>query len=519
MEGGLAVPSEAFPARLDPGRLITALAAVTLATAVSLLIFRYLDLADVAMVYVLCITVVAARCGRWTALLASVLSVTALDFFFIPPRYTFAVQDARHIGTFGVMLGVGWVVADLAERIRTQTRQALDREQHTRALYRLGTALAESVTAEAIQERVETFIRQTLGLPALVLLADRKGQVQARSLPGLPLQPDELAVAQWALENAVPAGRGTRTLPGARGLFLPLVGTEAPVGVLALFQEPQAGPGGPDPKGLPLALAAQISLALERARLAEDRAEARLRADHERLRSTPLSSVSHDLRTPLGTITGATTSLLDPGPEADPADQRMLLLTIQQESARLEKLVNNLLEVTKLESGQVQVNKEWVPMEEVVGSAVSRMEDQLGDRPLSLVLREAWAPLDPVLLEQVLVNLLDNALKFSPPGTPIEIECWALAGRARLTVADAGPGFAEGEEEQVFDKLYRGSRSATVPGAGLGLAICRSIIQAHGGTIKAANRPRGGALITVTLPVEGTPPELPLEGASSLASP
>jgi two-component system sensor histidine kinase KdpD len=254
------------------------------------------------------------------------------------------------------------------------------------------------------------------------------------------------------------------------------------VGVLALFQAPGASPGGAGPQGLTLALAAQISLALERARLAEERAEARLRADHEQLRSTLLSSVSHDLRTPLGTITGATTTLLDPGPEAAPGDQRMLLLTIHQESCRLERLVNNLLELTKLESGQIQVKKEWVPLEEVVGSAVGRMEDQLGDRPLILDLAEAWVPLDPVLLEQVLLNLLDNALKFSPPGSGIEI--------------------------------YRGSCSAATEGAGLGLAICRGIIQAHGGTIKAASRPLGGAQITLTLPVEGAPPELLLDSPS-----
>jgi two-component system sensor histidine kinase KdpD len=498
----------------DLRRLGTALVAVSLATAGGLFIFGHLDLADVAMLYILCITVVATHYGQWAALLASGLSVAALDYFFIPPRFTLAVQDIRHIGTFGVMLGVGWVVANLAERIRAQTRMALERERHTGALYRLGAALAEGGDAAAIQARVEAYIHDALGIPALVLLADGHGQLSLRALEGITLDRDEVAVAQWALEHGASAGRGTRTLPGARGLFLPLVGSEAPVGVLALFREPGLVRNGDEPSGLLLALASQISLALERARLAEERAEARLRADHEQLRSTLLSSVSHDLRTPLGTITGATTSLLDPGPEAAPGDQRMLLLTIHQESCRLERLVNNLLELTKLESGQVQVKKEWVPMEEVVGSAVGRMDDQLGDRPLALDLHDAWVPLDPVLLEQVLLNLLDNALKFSPPGSKIEIEGWVQDRQARLTVADQGPGFSPGEEERVFEKLYRGSRSATAPGAGLGLAICRGIIQAHGGTIKAATRPQGGAQITLTLPIEGTPPELPLDGPS-----
>jgi len=231
---------------------------------------------------------------------------------------------------------------------------------------------------ELAQARVEAHIQRAMGLPAMVLLADRQGRLGPHAATDIGLDPDELAVAQWALESGAPAGRGTPVLPGARGLFLPLVGTEGPVGVLALFQDPAGAARGA--QGLTLALAAQISLGLERARLAEERAEARLRADHEQLRSTLLSSVSHDLRTPLGTITGATTSLLDPGPEAAPGDQRMLLQTIHQESCRLERLVNNLLELTKLESGQVQVRKEWVPMEEVVGAAVGRLEEQLGDR-------------------------------------------------------------------------------------------------------------------------------------------
>jgi len=511
----LAFPLEGLPeslavgARLDLRQLGTALAAVGLATGAGLLLFGHVDLADLAMLYVLCITVVATRYGQWAALLASVLSVAALDFFFIPPRFTFAVQDVRHIGTFAVMLGVGWVVANLAERIRAQTRQALERERRTGALYRLGAALAEGGDAAAIQLRVEGYLRRTMGMEAMVLLAGRDGQLAPRA----GLEPADLAVAQWALEHASPAGRGTATLPGSRALFLPMAGSEAPVGALALFPEAAAGADA-GPGGLPLALAAQISLALERARLAEERAEARLRADHEQLRSTLLSCVSHDLRTPLGAITGASTLLLDPGPEAAPGDQRMLLLTIHQESCRLERLVNNLLELTRLESGQVQVKKEWVPMEEVVGAAVSRMEEQLGERPLTLDLREDWVPLDPVLLEQVLLNLLDNALKFSPPGSPIEIEGRALEGRARLSVSDHGPGFSPGEERRVFEKLYRGSRSGSVPGAGLGLAICRAIVQAHGGTIEAATRAGGGARITLTLPIEGAPPELAPDGPS-----
>lgn len=318
---------EPEPARLDPRRLGAAVLAVALATAAGLLIVRWLDLADVAMLYLLCITVVAVRLGRWEALAASVLSVGALDYFFIPPTRTFVVKDVRHVGTFAVMLGIGWVVATLAERIRSQTRQALERERHTRALYRLGSALAEGGDAEAIQALAEAHVRQALGRPALVLLADRQGRLLPHAAAGQDLTPEELAGAQQTLDQRAPAD------PAGRWQCLPLTGAEAPVGVLALARDadrPRGGPRFPS-QSLALALAAQVSLALEGARLARDRAEARLRADHERLRSTLLSSVSHDLRTPLGTITGATTALLDPGPEADPGDQRMLLRTIHQE--------------------------------------------------------------------------------------------------------------------------------------------------------------------------------------------
>jgi two-component system sensor histidine kinase KdpD len=288
-----------------------------------------------------------------------------------------------------------------------------------------------------------------------------------------------------------------------------MLGTEHAVGVLAWFGEASGTFLDSDQLSLFSTLASHISLALERARLAEERTEARIRAEHEHLRSTLLSSVSHDLRTPLATITGATTTLLEPGPDAAPEDQRLLLTTIHQESCRLQRLVNNLLDLTRLESGQVRVLKEWVPVEEVVGSAVIRMEEPLGERPLSVNLPEAWVPLDPVLFEQVLLNLLDNALKFSPAESPIEIGGWLTDSQITLTVADSGVGIAIGEEERIFEKLFRGTRASQTPGAGLGLAICRGIMQAHGGTIHATGRPGGGTQFILELPIENRPPELP----------
>jgi two-component system sensor histidine kinase KdpD len=345
---------------------------------------------------------------------------------------------------------------------------------------------------------VEAYLSKELGVPVRVLLPDADGGLAPRA----GVSPDELAVAQWALANREPSGAGTPNLPGSRVLFLPMGSLRHPEGVLAIF------PPLVTPRDLLEGMAAQVSLALGRARLAYEKAEARIRADQEHLRSILLSTISHDLRTPLGTITGASSALLDPGPEATADDRRMLLATIHQESRRLEKLVDNLLDLTRLESGQVQVKKEWVPVEEIVGSALNLLDAQLEDRAVTLDLRDTWIPLDPVLMEQVLLNLLDNALKFSPPGTGLGIACRADGDRAILSITDKGPGLEPGEEERIFEKLYRGSRSATAPGAGLGLAICRGIVQAHGGSITARSAPQGGARVIITLPLEGTPPEL-----------
>jgi len=503
-----APPPRPQPEAMDLGKLGIAIGFVALATGAGYLVFHFLGLADVIMLYMLSITAAATQFGRWPTLVASVLSILTLDFCFIEPRYTFVLTDFQHIGTFAMMLGVGWIILGLAERIRAQTRLAQKQERHTRTLYRLGKVLAEGGSVSAIQVRVEAYLRQELEVPVALLLADAKGRLPVAAGPGLRLEPEELEIVRAAMERGVAAGHGTDILPQANCLMLPMPGTERPLGVLALWFVPGAASMPSDRSDLLVPLAAQIALALERASLAEDRTQARIHAEHEQLRSNLLSSISHDLRTPLGTITGATTTLLDPGPQSAPGDPKVLLGTILQESRRLLRMVNNLLDITKLESGQVQVKKEWAAIEEVVGSAISHVEEQLGSRPLSVELPEIWIPMDPVLMEQALINLLDNAIKFSPPDGAIEVRGWVEAQQFRISVADQGPGLPPGEEELIFEKLYRGTGRPVTPGAGLGLAICRGIAQAHGGAITARTRSQGGAEITIALPMEGLAPEL-----------
>jgi two-component system sensor histidine kinase KdpD len=303
------------------------------------------------------------------------------------------------------------------------------------------------------------------------------------------------------------AGLGTATLPGARALYLPLIASRGALGVLGIEPSHARAFAAPEPLHLLEALADQTALALERAKLVDEARQAQVQVETERLRSTLLSSVSHDLRTPLAAITGAASSLVAGGERLDAATRRELGQSIQDQSERLSRLVHNLLEMTRLEAGQVTLNREWHSLEELVGAALGHFDARRvvirlpGDLPL--------IPLDGMLVEQLFVNLLDNAFKYTPAGTPIEIVATAGDGVVTVEVADRGPGFAPGDTERVFEKFYRGREGDGGSGVGLGLPICRAIVGAHGGWIRAENRPGGGAVIRFTLPVPGPPPEIP----------
>ena len=492
-----------------PAAYAWAVAAVAAATIACHFFFRHPDLADIVMVYLLAIVAVAARLGRWPSLLASLLSVAAFDWFFIPPYQTFAVTDFRHVGTFGVMLLVGLLISNLTERIRQQARLARAREQRTQALYKLSEELARTggssdLVASAIHNVADQFHGRST-----VLLPDPEGRLAPSGSAGFPLNTQELGVAQWVLEHGEAAGLGTGTLPGASATYLPLKGSSGVIGVMGLL--PEGAPRWIEPDGLRLleAFANQTALAIERALLAERAGEAHRLADEERLRSALLSSVSHDLRTPLGGIMGAATTLLA-GPGLA-TDAKVLAQTIQDESQRLHRLVTNLLDITRLESGSLKVNKEWVPLEELVGSALARLEGPAQGRDIRVSLPAGlpMAQVDPVLFEQALVNLLENALRHG--GDPIEVEAWISGPALTLSIGDRGPGIPEGQEERIFDKLVRGPE-AKGAGAGLGLAICKGIVEAHGGSIRASNRHHtGGAKFYVTLPLGQAPPPPPEE--------
>jgi two-component system sensor histidine kinase KdpD len=320
----------------------------------------------------------------------------------------------------------------------------------------------------------------------------------------------EIAVAQWVFDHGEIAGRGTETLPAAQALYLPMASPNKTLGVLAVRGEEFEQLLLPEARSLLEAFAAQVALAMERDQLTLESQTARVEAEAEQLRSTLLSSVSHDIRTPLAVIAGASSSLLEQnGKPLDDATRRELLGTIAEESSGLSRLVENLLRLTQLSAGKFQIDKEWHPVEDVIGSALHRVKRSLGERPLEIDLPDEMlmGQFDAVLIEQVLVNLLENAARYTPAGTPISISGRRLARGVALEVADRGPGLDPAETEALFNAFSRGRGAGRDSrGVGLGLAICRAIVEAHGGKISAGNRADGGAIFRCELPSQGTPP-------------
>ena len=484
-----------------------AVVAVALATGVAWLMSPFSELSNLVMVYLLGIVLVAMRQGRGPSLAASVLSVAAFDFFFVPPYYTFAVSDVRYLFTFTVMLLVGLVISGLTVRVRTQAVAAREREQRTAALYAMSRELASTRGVDALLTVVVRHISEVFHGGVALLLPE--GDDRLVAWPGGQYEVDgnELGVGRWVYEHRQLAGLGTSTLPGASALYLPLAASRGPVGVLGVRPANPHALDAPEQLHQLETFANQIALAIERANLANEAQDAQVRIETERLRNSLLSSVSHDLRTPLATITGAISTILDGGTRLDSQTRHELLESVREEAERLNRLVQNLLEMTRLESGPLQLRKEWHPLEEVIGAALTRLGKRLADRRVTTSIPPdlPLVPIDDVLVEQVLVNLLDNALKYTPPGSPIRIIATATDQAITVEVADRGPGLPAGEEEKVFEKFYQGD-AAGGRGAGLGLAICRGVVKAHGGRIWAQNLPEGGVAFLFTLPLSGTPP-------------
>lgn len=476
--------------------------------------------ANITMTYLVGVIVVAMRRGRGAAILTSVLSVLTFDFFFVPPHLTFAVSDTQYLATFGVMLAVALVISTLTVRLRQQVESARQRERRTAALYAMSRAFAVATDNETILRHAAYRIGEVFGSEVICFVPDEQGVLSIRGSQDVSdtIDASERGVAQWVYEHGQMAGRGTNTLPGAALLYVPLIAAQGVVGVLGLRAAEPATLIAPDQHHLLETFASQTALALERVALATEAQQAQVRIKTEQMRSSLLGSVSHDLRTPLAVITGAASSLLEHGETLAPTLRRDMLQTIYEDAERLGRLVNNVLDMTRIETGTIQVCKEWQPLEEVVGAVLHHMEPRLQGRPIHVDLPPdlPLVPLDSVLIEQVLINLLDNALKYTPHDSPLVLAAHAgppvpdtvTPASVIVSVADHGPGLPPGEEERIFEKFVRVQQAGVGRGVGLGLAICRGMIAAHGGLIWAENRPDGGAVFCFSLPIEGEPPLL-----------
>ena len=511
--------SRSKPEKARWPRYVWAAAAIALCTALGAVISPLFELTNLVMIYLLAVVVVAFRFGRGPAVLSSILGVAAFDFFFVPPELTFAVSDWQYLVTFAIMLTVALLISNLTASVRLQARVAGHRERRTALLYGMSHELAGTRGQEAMAKVAVRHIAEVFDSQVVVLLPDPGGRVRyprGESVSG-SLHGADLDVAQWVLDHGEPAGLGTNTLPASETLYLPLKGSQAVLGVLAVLPANPRRILLPEQFHLLETFGGQLALALERAQLADRAQQASIAAEMEGLRNTLLASISHDLRTPLSIIAGACSSLADGADRFGPEERRTLARSVYEQSRKMSGIVANVLHLIRLESGGTVANLEWASLEEIAGSALNRLGDALASHKVSIDLADVPALIhaDPVLLETLIYNLLENAAKYTPPGTRISL----IGRRGRDTVdvlvVDDGPGFPPGvDPAMLFDKFQRGRAEGAEGGVGLGLAICRAIALAHGGEIRAERVPLGGAMFVVTLPQTAVTPQAPREEAA-----
>ncbi|MFM0738922.1 DUF4118 domain-containing protein [Paraburkholderia xenovorans] len=517
--------STARERRSPPRAYGLAVAICAAITALASQLIDHIDLANLVMLYLLGVIFTAVKLGRGPGVVLSFLSVAAFDFFFVPPRMSLSVSDTQYLLTFIGMLLTSLVISHLTSSLRREASVARRREQRTGAMYAMARELAAALTTEQIVGIGSRHVSEVFGARVAILLPDSVDQVKQKiedpdaaiTLEGEMLDSD---VGQWVYDQQKPAGHGTDTLPAAAALYLPLKAPMRTRGVLAVVMRDERELDVPEQQRMLDAFAAQIALALERVHYVDIARDALVNMESERLRNSLLSAISHDLRTPLTTIVGFSSMLAqsrDAHAEAQPGDD--LVEAIHEEALRMTGIVTNLLDMARLQAGSLQLNRQWTLLEETVGAALRACRRVLARHPVQVKL-PADLPLlqlDAVLMERLFSNLFENAAKYTAPDTPLTISAQPLDadGKSfvRVAVDDTGPGLPVGMEARVFEKFTRGEKESAKPGIGLGLAICRAIVEAHGGTIGALNRTASdgrieGARFWFTLPVE-TPPEAP----------
>jgi two-component system sensor histidine kinase KdpD len=451
---------------------------------------------------------VAVRFGRGPAVLAAFVSVGAFDFFYVPPRFSFSVSDAQYLLTFAVMLVVALVIGQMTAGLKFQARVATLREERMSALYAMSRDLSGALMPEQIAEIAARFVKSEFEARSALLVADELDRMTTPvTLPDLPNGID-IGIAQWAFEHGEAAGQGTNTLAASPLLYVPLKAPMRMRGVLAIETAASLRLAAPEQRRLLDTCASLLAISLERIHYVDVAQSTTVQMESERLRHSLLAAISHDLRTPLAALVGMAESLammqLPPG-----SREREMTHRMRDAALRMNSLVSNLLDMARLQSGQVQLNRQWQPLEEVIGSALNAMSGALDTRRVQVSLPDdlPMVNIDATLIERVLCNLLENSVKYAPPDGSIRIAAQAAGEQVSLTVDDDGPGLPKGREEVIFQMFERGRKESATPGVGLGLAICRAIVEAHGGTIRGETRQAGGARFIIELP-RGTPPTL-----------
>jgi len=478
---------------------------LALTTVVGFLIELDISPTNLVMIYLLDVVIAAIYLGRGPAILVSIIGVLAFDYFFVPPTMTLSIADTEYVITFIGLFLVGMVISALAARAREQAESAQRRAADTIALYSLSRDLAAAEGLADIIKSVRTHLETDFGDDVVVYL--REGDslypyFEAASSE-IHVGEIEMRLALWCYEHSEPAGFGTNTEPTARSHFMPLKTSTTTMGVLSLKPLDPSRPFTTDQRRMLEAFTNQTAQAIERVQLTEQTRQIKLLQAAEALQNALLNSISHDLRTPLVSITGVLTTLEQQGESLEASSRHSLVVTAREEADRLNRLVGNLLDMARLEAGALKVRREPSDVQDVIGTSIGQVDERLTGRRLRVEVPEDFplVNMDFVLIVHVLYNLLDNALKYSPSDSPLEIQAEILDDEAYIRVLDRGIGIPEGDLENVFDKFYRVQRSKNVTGTGLGLAICKGIMEAHDGRIWAANREGGGTIITISLPL------------------
>ena len=483
-----------------PGLLLLAVA-----TLLGYVVHGFFSPANIIMIYLLCVVVTAVFWGFGPSILVCILSVLLWDFFFVNPHLTFAVEDTQYIFAFVTLLLVSLTISYLTTRIRQQTEAAQSRESETATLYALSRTLAAVIGLDSTIRAITDSTRETFGLDAMIFLPDaqsKEGLKPHVDDPNVSVGENEVAAAVWCFQHQKVVGHGTDTLPNATARYLPLSTARGTVGVMALLVTGATSRFTAQQTRLLEAYADMAAVAIERTEFAEKARSAEILETTDKLQTALLNSISHDLRTPLVSVIGVLSSLQEEGIELDDAARRNLIQVAREEAERLNHLITNLLDVTRLESAALRVSRQPCDVEDIIGAALEQLGSRSDKRPVRIELAEGlpFVSGDFGLIVQVLVNILENAFKYSPPGSPVEVSGRKRGSLVEIEVADRGIGIPEQDLLRIFDKFYRVQRPDSVVGTGLGLAICKGIVEAHGGGITAENRPDGGTIIKVTLP-------------------